>query len=150
MAVPDFIAASAEPRVLVPGGTYGNLQQARGSITLAAFTQNKVAALIRVPAHSVITRVFGTNAALGVGTVLEIGYQTIGGDQTPADTDAFADVADGNAAGIFDSGADATSVTGVAGGLAITEDAYIIVKNTADATGAGVVTATVQYEYVGI
>lgn len=145
----DVVAPSAQARQLVPGGTYGNLQRTRGEATLAAATQNTVVALVRVPAHSVISRVFGTNAQLGVSTVLEIGWEAVG-DATSNDPDAFADVADGNVAGIFDSGADVASVTGVAGGLVTTEDVYITVKQTAVATGAGLVTVTVDYEYVGI
>lgn len=148
MAV-SIVAPSAEARTLVPGGTYGNLKVARGSVTFAAAAQNVTAGVIRVPAHSVISRVFGSNAALGVNSVLEIGIQAVA-DAAVIDTDAFADVADGNVAGIFDSGGDATSVTGVASGLAITEDSYITVKNTGAGAATGLVNVIVEYEYVGI
>lgn len=143
----DLVAASAEARTLVPGGTYGNVQQVRGTVTLAAFTQNKVAALVRIPAHSTITSVSGTHAALGASTVLEIGYEAV--DESPSDPDAFADVADSSSAGVFAT-PNATSQANSPAGVAVTEDTYITVKQTAVATGAGVVTVLVQYEYVGI
>ncbi len=134
----QVIAPSAEKRQLVPGGTWGNLKQNRGAVTLAALAQNEQAGLIRVPAFSYITQVSGTNAQLGAGSVLEIGYEAV--DGSPGDPDAFADVADGNVAGGFN-----TPFAPVY----VTEDVYITVKNTGAGAATGDVTVTCQYEYVG-
>lgn len=125
---PDYTAESANKYQLQPSPAYGAYMD-RGTYTASSLAQNKVVAVLIIPAGAEVFGVMFEHAALGANTALSFGYTEVV-DQTTNDVALFGTVADASTAN--------------QGAVLLAQkrfdrDAYLVVKQTGAGTATGAI-----------